>query len=108
MKLTCKKCNTAIEISPEATQTPEARVECPGCKARYRLPAPPGSATDCPGSPWRVGDRPSDGRSATAGGDSDRGAGPDRAAIASARPGHGAGTTSDRCAGADSGGRESF
>ena len=37
MRLTCKKCKTAIEIPREATQSPEARFECPGCSTRYRL-----------------------------------------------------------------------
>ncbi len=37
MKLTCKKCGTEIEIPPGTTQSPDARVECPGCRARYRL-----------------------------------------------------------------------
>lgn len=37
MKLTCKKCRTVLEIPEDATQTPGARVICPGCQARYRL-----------------------------------------------------------------------
>ncbi len=37
MKLTCKKCQTRIEIPPDATQVPDARVVCPGCRTRYRL-----------------------------------------------------------------------
>ncbi len=37
MKLTCKKCNTVIEIPDDLTQAPEVRVVCPGCATRYRL-----------------------------------------------------------------------
>ncbi len=39
MRLTCKKCNTAIEIPAAATRSPETRVQCPGCQTRYRLRA---------------------------------------------------------------------
>ncbi len=37
MKLTCKKCNTVLEIPDDVTQAPEVRVVCPGCATRYRL-----------------------------------------------------------------------
>ncbi len=53
MKLTCKKCNTVLEIPADVTQAPDVRVVCPGCQTRYRLrprktaptsPPPPAAA----------------------------------------------------------------
>ncbi|MEM8933928.1 MAG: hypothetical protein AAGE94_22245, partial [Acidobacteriota bacterium] len=37
MKLTCSKCRHQIEIPPEVLHSPEPRVECPSCGARFRL-----------------------------------------------------------------------
>ncbi|MEM6792848.1 MAG: tetratricopeptide repeat protein [Acidobacteriota bacterium] len=43
MKLTCSKCQHAIDIPREILSAPQPRVVCPSCGAKYRLRSRPGS-----------------------------------------------------------------
>ncbi|MCP4663239.1 MAG: tetratricopeptide repeat protein [bacterium] len=58
MNLKCTKCGTLIEFAREITTTPDARVVCPRCHARYRLKPRktilPGQTSASPASPALV------------------------------------------------------
>jgi len=76
VKLTCKKCRTEIEIPPEATRSPDGRVVCPGCGARYRLkPRTPQQGTESPPGSTLTPSRTSAEAPSAAGGGGEAGAG---------------------------------